>query len=266
MFGKTNNYECLRWFILWNNNIEDNTIIWKEIILNDIEKLVLSKEQISLIPFLNEFKNDFFLAWGTAIALHLWHRESIDFDLFTFHKLLKPSEIIEKIEKHNLIDFIEKEELKDLKYSIQFQWDLERTEYILHIKWVQIQFVFLNLVIYEWTGYNFKINHVFFNTLKWLDIENLIWMKLFALSNRNKWKDIIDMYIILNIYNLNWTYVCEIWNKMYWNILDINSVVNRIFENNWNKTEEIKYIWEFTWIEISEKNILEYFSKIIEKN
>jgi hypothetical protein len=43
---------------------------------------ILSKEQKDLLPTLSQFKREYYLVGGTAIALHIGHRESIDFDLF----------------------------------------------------------------------------------------------------------------------------------------------------------------------------------------
>lgn len=43
---------------------------------------ILSKEQQDLLPVLSQFKREYYLVGGTAIALHIGHRESIDFDLF----------------------------------------------------------------------------------------------------------------------------------------------------------------------------------------
>jgi hypothetical protein len=48
-----------------------------------MHKNILSKEQLDFLPFLKNFSNDFGLAGGTAIALHLGHRRTIDFDLFS---------------------------------------------------------------------------------------------------------------------------------------------------------------------------------------
>jgi len=44
---------------------------------------VLKNQQIELIPLLKLFEKDYYLVGGTAIALHIGHRYSIDFDLFT---------------------------------------------------------------------------------------------------------------------------------------------------------------------------------------
>lgn len=50
---------------------------------------ILSKEQIDLMPVLSQFKREYYLVGGTAIALHIGHRESIDFDLFKLSNLRK---------------------------------------------------------------------------------------------------------------------------------------------------------------------------------
>lgn len=48
-----------------------------------MHKHILTKEQIKLLPILRSFSKDFFLVDGTAIALYVGHRQSIDFDLFS---------------------------------------------------------------------------------------------------------------------------------------------------------------------------------------
>jgi len=50
---------------------------------------IFSNSQVELLPFLKKFKRSFFMVGGMAIALHLGHRRSIDFDLFTPSRLVK---------------------------------------------------------------------------------------------------------------------------------------------------------------------------------
>ena len=45
---------------------------------------ILTKEQVELLPLIKTFSKDFGLVGGTAVALHLGHRESIDFDMFSY--------------------------------------------------------------------------------------------------------------------------------------------------------------------------------------
>jgi hypothetical protein len=44
---------------------------------------ILDGERKKLLPIFSSFKDDFYLAGGTALALQIGHRDSIDFDLFT---------------------------------------------------------------------------------------------------------------------------------------------------------------------------------------
>ena len=47
---------------------------------------ILAPEQKKLLPLVALFKKDFGLVGGTAIALHIGHRESLDFDLFSLEE------------------------------------------------------------------------------------------------------------------------------------------------------------------------------------
>jgi hypothetical protein len=52
-------------------------------------KQILTEEQIELLPLIKAFKREFYLVGGTAIARHIGHRRSVDFDLFKYAKLRK---------------------------------------------------------------------------------------------------------------------------------------------------------------------------------
>ncbi len=43
---------------------------------------ILSEQQRLLLPFVQSLRKEFYLVGGTAIALQIGHRQSIDFDLF----------------------------------------------------------------------------------------------------------------------------------------------------------------------------------------
>jgi hypothetical protein len=63
-----------------------------------MHKEVLSKQQLELLPLIKLFAKEYYLVGGTAIALHIGHRRSVDFDLFT-NKNLKRRNIKNIIEK-----------------------------------------------------------------------------------------------------------------------------------------------------------------------
>ena len=43
---------------------------------------ILNADQLKLLPLMAQFRREYYLVGGTAIALHIGHRRSVDFDLF----------------------------------------------------------------------------------------------------------------------------------------------------------------------------------------
>ena len=138
-----------------------------------MHKEVLTEKQISLLPLIKKFSEDFGLVGGTAIALHIGHRESIDFDLFTLNELN-----IFKI-KRKITD----------GFNIEKMFISEDDEYTVLIGGVKITFL----------RYPFKIEFKdkLDDLIKVADLLTLSAMKAYALGRRAKWKDYVDMYFIL---------------------------------------------------------------------
>jgi hypothetical protein len=139
---------------------------------------ILTKEQKNILPFLKKFNSDFGLVGGTAIALHIGHRQSVDFDLFT-NKEFKNSNIRRKIIGSN----------KKIGKVLQDQKD----EYTILIENVKFTFFY----------YPFKIefSENLDNIIKTPDLLTLSAMKSYALGRRSKWKDYVDLYFILKKYH-----------------------------------------------------------------
>jgi len=134
---------------------------------------ILSLEQNVLFPFLKRFQRSFYLVGGTAIALHLGHRRSIDFDLFAFSELRK-SRI-----KRTLL------EIPFNQVPIFEDYDQ------LHL--------FINEVKITFFSYPYKIEHPIKidSILTIPSLLSLAAMKAFALGRRSKWKDYVDLYFII---------------------------------------------------------------------
>lgn len=133
---------------------------------------VLSENQKNIIPILNKFSNDFGLVEGTAIALQIGHRRSIDFDLTSIN-MFNNSEIKKKIDKVDkvIID--------------------EKGEYTIIIKDTKVTFF----------HYPFKIEFKeSFNEIKVADLLTLAALKAYTLGRRTKWKDYVDLYFIFKDY------------------------------------------------------------------
>ena len=134
---------------------------------------ILSKEQIELLPFISKFKREFYLVGGTAIALHLGHRESIDFDLFKYTNLRK-SDIYKKV---NLSEF---------DYNFGYE-NFEQLNLIIH----SVKFTYFSF------PYSVPRESELKGIIKMPDLLTLAAMKAFALGRRAKWKDYLDLYFIL---------------------------------------------------------------------
>ena len=57
---------------------------------------ILSREQQALLPWVKQFKREFYLVGGTAISFYLGHRKSIDFKLFKSKSVL-PSKYMKAV-------------------------------------------------------------------------------------------------------------------------------------------------------------------------
>jgi len=157
---------------------------------------ILSKNQRELFPQLKTFKRSFYLAGGTAIALHLGHRRSIDFDLFTGTKLVKRRV---------------KEKLHTLPYQqIPLFEDIDQ----IHLMMNEVKLTFFH---YPYT-IEYPVNIESNMTMP--DLITLATMKAFALGRRAKWKDYVDLYIIL---------------KDHYSISEISEKANNIFGDQYSE-------------------------------
>lgn len=134
---------------------------------------ILNNNQIELLKFISLFKREYYLVGGTAIALHIGHRESVDFDLFKLSNLRK-NDIYKKI-------FASK-----LKFKFGYE-DYEQLNLIIQ----DVKFTFFQF------PHKIPINSELKGIIKMPDLLTLAAMKAFALGRRSKWKDYVDLYFIL---------------------------------------------------------------------
>ena len=135
---------------------------------------IFNPDQAALFPYMKSFNRSFYMAGGTAIALHLGHRRSIDFDLFTMSNLVK----------HRI-----KSKLLQIPFrQIPIFEDYDQLD--LQINNVKITYF----------SYPYPIMHPVKveSTITIPNLLSLASMKAFALGRRAKWKDFVDMYFILN--------------------------------------------------------------------
>jgi len=138
-----------------------------------MHKEIFTSAQLKLLEIVKMFSKKFGLAGGSAVALHLGHRESIDFDLFSFEGFNNYS-IKAKIAERTTIDTI----LVNKKGEYTFLID--------GVKFTFFQF-----------PYKINFSESLDGIVKLPDILTLAAMKAFALGRRAKWKDYVDLYFIL---------------------------------------------------------------------
>ncbi len=141
---------------------------------------IFSQSQLELLSLVSQFKREFYLVGGTAIALHIGHRRSIDFDLFKNNRL-KIKRIVDKIEKNN--------------YNFRIT---RRVDDQLNLIINDVKFTFFEY------PYDIEANKNFDKIIKLPDLLQLAAMKAFALGRRSKWKDYVDLYFIIkNFYGIS---------------------------------------------------------------
>ncbi len=136
-------------------------------------KNILDPHQIELLPLVHQFANGFYLVGGTAIALQIGHRKSIDFDLFTTTPL-----------DRNAI----KKKITSMGYmpNVIFEDGDQLHGMINSVK----------MTFYEYP-YPIKPEVPFEDIILMPSLLSLAAMKAFALGKRAKWKDYVDFYFLL---------------------------------------------------------------------
>jgi hypothetical protein len=199
-----------------------------------MHKEILNKNQVELLPLLKQFKREFYLVGGTAMALHLGHRRSIDFDLF------KPGRLV-------LNRIITRVSSIKQPYTVT-----RRVEEQLNLTLKDVKFTFFEY------PYPVGVNCKFEDIIKLPDLLNLASMKAFALGRRSKWKDYIDLYYILkDHYSIK--QIVEVSGNIYGQLFS-----EKLFRAQLSYFEDIDYseAIEFLIQQPSDKEIKEF---LIEK-
>lgn len=151
---------------------------------------ILNENQKRLLTLMAQFRREYYLVGGTAIALYIGHRRSIDFDLF------KPSTINHK---RNLDKITASSFAHVVTRRVSEQMNL-----------------IVNDVKVTFFQYPFPIEPTakFENCFRLPSLLQLAAMKAYALGRRSKWKDYVDLYFLL---------------RDHFTIADISSVATRIF-------------------------------------
>lgn len=147
--------------------------------MKDMYPDILDPKQHALFPLMIQFADSFYLAGGTALALQLGHRRSIDFDLFS-DKVLEHQKIRNRIRTQ----FVIEQTIVD-----------EHDELTVLVAGVKCTFLYFPYPVSHDIP---SIGHI---TMP--DALTIAALKAFALGRRAKWKDYVDMYVIFQQYTLS---------------------------------------------------------------
>jgi len=197
---------------------------------------ILTEEQTKLLELLEYFADRFYLAGGTAIALQLGHRRSLDFDLFTQGTSVKQTAIQSKI--------------NTTKFTIQR---------VLFKSEEQIHFI-INGIKITFLAFPFQIEKKVrvAGKLFMPDLLDLSALKAYALGGRGKWKDYVDLFFIFKE-----KYTMEQIEKRGEEIFG-NNFSRKLFREQLTYFDDIDYteVLEYTGQKINDEEIKDYLREL----
>jgi len=137
---------------------------------------ILDEKRRAILPSFRFLQGNFYLAGGTALALQLGHRDSIDFDFFSPNSF-STGELFQELEKNF--------EVSKLKKIQEEEGTLTVT-----VDGVKVSFFHFPYPLVRAT-----VKSEFFDLAS---IEDIGAMKLSAITSRSLTKDYVDLYFILH--------------------------------------------------------------------
>ena len=168
-----------------------------------MHKEILSEKQLELLSVMSSFRREYYLVGGTAIALNLGHRRSIDFDMF------KPSDINHKKNLDRLTESgfpcLVTRRVKEYPFPI-------------------------------------KASEKFDTFFRLPSLLQLTAMKSYALGRRSKWKDYVDLYFLLkDFFTIEEISACA--NQIYSNLYSEKMFRAQLcYFEDVDYTEEVEYM------------------------
>ncbi len=120
-----------------------------------------------------QFRREYYLVGGTAIALHIGHRRSVDFDMF------KSTAINHKRNLDRIV-------ASGFKYQVTRRVFEQMNLIVGDVKLTFFQYPF-----------PVASEDMFGNVFRMPSLLSLAAMKAYALGRRSKWKDYVDLYFLL---------------------------------------------------------------------
>ena len=143
---------------------------------------ILDQQRTEILPLFKKLEGDFYLAGGTALALQLGHRDSIDFDFFTSHDI-NTEKLFEQL--RNIFNGHDIIKTQDERNTLSVTVD---------------QAIKISFMTYRYELLEPLIVTNYFNMASITDISC---MKCSAITSRGAMKDYVDLYFILQNHSLS---------------------------------------------------------------
>lgn len=200
-----------------------------------MHKEILTEAQNKLLPFLKNWRRGFGLCGGTAIALHIGHRQSVDFDLFSQ----------KEFDNHGI-----SQKIREKGKSVQRVFVDHKGEYTVVLAGVKITFLHY--------PFSFQFKDDVFGYIKTVDLLTLAALKAYALGRRAKWKDYVDLFFIMcDFYSLK--QIAERARAIFGDLFN-----EKIFRTQLSYFKDIDYSEDVIWMPEFEVNDAEIKKKLAE--
>jgi len=205
----------------------------------NIHKEILDKNTLEILPLIENFKDNYFLSWWTAISLILWHRKSIDLDIFSNWNPLSQWEIESILKQSKFRESIR----KDSKWHYLFS--NERCDFSLNNVDVTLFDSSQNLNPHIFTYIPVENTCKEF-PLSFPNLKTLGATKLLAMMFRTKNKDLYDIFLI----HKSWISIqcmLEETYKIYWQTVNIWNLLE-LTEYKFKNEKDLDIYEKIDWL------------------
>lgn len=194
-------------------------------------------EQKKIFDSLNKFP-EFYLVGGTALALQIGHRISVDFDLFFDNDI--PSGLLRKVRR--------------VFNGSQVKVELDHSEQLI----VKIDGIKIDFVRYK---FPIILGTIKFHGINLVQVPEIAVMKAHTLSYRGTFKDYVDFYFILKEKHTTLENIKKIAEKKYKEDFNFRLFLEQLLYLEDIKPEEIEFLKE----KATKEEMRKFFEKEIKK-
>lgn len=193
-----------------------------------LHRKTIEPDTLSLILSLQEkpYINNFVLVGGTALALQLGHRASVDIDLFT-HQRFDVSQLLESLQED---------------FNIQVRNQMNHA-LLVNINSIKTDFVFQPSAI--------LLPQVEVEKVRMASLKEIAAMKIGAITARGKRRDFIDLYCLLEHFTL--AEIVDAFTEKYKDATPELAIRSLFYFEDADNDLEAKCFFDYNWEKVKTK-------------